>query len=233
MGDVVRGPIVPCEDWAAIIKTTRVDHTGEEIQLPEPITWAQIVPALAPADQTARVRATDLAEGPKRELLRDATKVLLPTEWPRSVPQAKVWVASVDDWADSCKGCAQRGLFTFIRPRMFSHAVERQCSTGCSGVPKKGQAVGGYQPFNFEAVLERDSFQCVPANHSSRHCGLAIPWSMVGIQVDDDERAIVWSESDMTAAFYCCLLEPLWYLFQAIDKLVPGDPLLQRLTLLL
>ena len=40
--------------------------------------------------------------------------------------------------------------------------------------------------------------------------------------MDQDDRAIVWSESDMTAAFHCCLLEPSWYSF-AIDKPVPGS----------
>ena len=28
VGDFVRGPIVPCEDWATILKTTRVDYSG-------------------------------------------------------------------------------------------------------------------------------------------------------------------------------------------------------------
>ena len=34
--------------------------------------------------------------------------------------------------------------------------------------------------------------------------------------MDEDERTIVWSESDMTAAFYRFLHEPSWYLFQAV-----------------
>ena len=88
--DFVRGPIVPYEDWAIIFKTTGVDYTVEEIKLPEAITWAQIAPALPPADWAARVRSIVLAEGPLRELLRDPMKVLLPpTEWPQPVPQPK------------------------------------------------------------------------------------------------------------------------------------------------
>ena len=45
-------------------------------------------------------------------------------------------------------------------------------------------------------------------------------WS--GLEVDLDDRVIVWSESDMTAAFNCLLLEPARYPFQAINKTVPG-----------
>ena len=86
---------MPSEDWAILLKTAKVDYNREEIKLPEALTWTQTVPALPPADMTARVRATDLAEGPIRELLRDPTKILLPSaEWPQPVPQAKVWVPS-------------------------------------------------------------------------------------------------------------------------------------------
>ena len=42
--------------------------------------------------------------------------------------------------------------------------------------------------------------------------------------MDDDERAIVWSELDMMAAFYCFFLEPSWYHFQAVNKAVWGSP---------
>ena len=76
--------------WATILKRTRADDPGEEINLPEAITWAQIAPALPPADRTARGRgrAVDLAEGPVRELLRDPMKALLPpTEWLQPVPK--------------------------------------------------------------------------------------------------------------------------------------------------
>ena len=54
----------------------RRDYPGEEIKLPEPTTWAQIAPALPPADRKARGRAIVLAEGPKRELLRNPMKAL-------------------------------------------------------------------------------------------------------------------------------------------------------------
>ena len=41
--------------------------------------------------------------------------------------------------------------------------------------------------------------------------------------MDQDDGAIVWSESDTTAAFCCFLFEPSWYPFQAISKLVSGS----------
>ena len=72
---------------------------------------------------------------------------------------------------------------------------------------------GGYQSSNFEADLKRDSFQCVPTDHWNRHQSLAT------------SRTVVWnwSGSDMTIAFCCFLLEPFWYSFQAINKIVAGS----------
>ena len=150
--DFVRSPVVPSEDWASLLKTAKVDYNGEEIMLPEAMTWAQIAPALPPANLTARVQAIDIAEGPNRELLRDPTKVLLPSaESPQPVPQAKVCVASACDWADICKGCARRRLFTFLWPRdVFS----------CVGTPVLNGKLS-----KFEADLERASLQCVPTGY--------------------------------------------------------------------
>ena len=45
--DFVRGPLVPSEDWASLLKTAKVDFNGEEIKLPEAVTWAQIAAAFA------------------------------------------------------------------------------------------------------------------------------------------------------------------------------------------
>ena len=76
------------------------------------------------------------------------------------------------------------GLFTFLWSRDVSHVSGRQCSMACS-------------------VWQRSaSWWRVPTFQFSG-------WS--GIEVDPDDRVIVWSESDMTAAFCCSLLEPSWY----------------------
>ena len=97
------------------------------------------------------------------------------------------------------KDAPKEGCSRSSGPMMFFHALERQCSTGC---PE-------YQ--------RRASWWKVPA-----FSFLPVPqWS--AIEVDDDERAVVWSESVMTAAFHCFLLEPSWHPFQAINKPVLGS----------
>ena len=64
---------------------------------------------------------------------------------------------------------------------------------GMFGVPKKGKLVEDTNLSILRLILNG----ALPY-HSQ--------WS--GIEVDGDDRVIVWSDSDMTAAFYCFLLEP-------------------------
>ena len=88
--------------------------------------------------------------------------------------------------------------------------------------PKKGKQVEGTNLPILRLILN-----AIPSNAVQRIIEAdtrALPyhgqWS--GIVVDGDDRVIVWSESDTTAAFYCFLLEPSWYLFQATNKTVPA-----------
>ena len=99
------------------------------------------------------------------------------------------------------------------------------------GVPKNGKLVEGTNlpilrriliaiPSRaFQRIIEAD-IRALPHHGQSS-----------GIEVDQDDRAIVWSESDMTAAFYCFLLEPSLYHSFAINKTLPACP--RNLILLL
>ena len=105
---------------------------------------------------------------------------------------------------------------------------------GMFGVPKKGKLVEGTNlpilrltlnailSIAFQRIIEADK-RALPYHGQ---------WS--GIGVCQDDRAIVWSESDMTAAFYCFLLGPS-LVFQSVNNFVPrsfaavfDSPLLQK-----
>ena len=79
---------------------------------------------------------------------------------------------------------------------------------------KEGQAGGRYR------IIEADS-GALPYHGQ---------WS--GIGVDDDERTIVWSESDMTAAFYSFCSSPLGILSKQLTSLF-RDSWPRHLTLLM
>ena len=94
---------------------------------------------------------------------------------------------------------------------------------GIFGVPKKGKLVEGTNLPILRLILNAiasNAFQRI-TKADIRALPYHGQWSE--IEVDDDERANVWSESDMTSAFCCFLLKPSWYTFQAINKPVPGS----------
>ena len=66
--DFVRGPVVPSEDWASLLKTAEVDYNGEEIRLPEAFTWAQTAPALPPSNLTGGRTISGIATRPNTSL---------------------------------------------------------------------------------------------------------------------------------------------------------------------
>ena len=104
-------------DWAMKLKRIRLDYHGEEVKLPQCITWSAIEPALPNRGQVGLLRATDLCEGWLGEVMRDPRKALLPRDqWPAELPAAKVWVESDTDWENIVRNCAERQLWGFITP---------------------------------------------------------------------------------------------------------------------
>ena len=77
--------------------------------------------------------------------------------------QAKVWVASDDDCLRFVKDAPKEGCSRSSGPRMFFMSWNGSAQRDVRSA-SVGQAGGRHLPI-FEAGLERDSFECVAANH--------------------------------------------------------------------
>ena len=217
--DFLGGDAIPVKDWGSELQKVKLDYSGEEVHMPEAVTWAQLEPALPPMGTAARVRALDLAEGWLRERLLDPKKCLLDEmDWPVEPAKARVWVASDSEWVRICRGAAERGLFAFLQEEDVFHAGGRPVFNGLFGVPKKGKLVPGT-----DLPVLRMIINAIPSNEFQELLAgdiRSLPyfgqWS--GIQVDDADRVLVWTERDMTAAFYLFRLEDAWLPYQAIGK---------------
>lgn len=219
--DFVQGPEIPVLNWGEVIRNVKIDYNNEEVKLPELVTWARLEPALPPLGGGARVRAADLAEGWLRECLLDPSRCLLPEEdRPKAVPPARVWVESDEEWSKVCGGAADRKLFTFLKKEEILHVGGEPVLNGLFGVPKKG-GTGETSPL-------RMIINAIPTNSLQRLLAgdiRSLPyfgqWS--GIHLEEDERVVVMSELDMTAAFYVFRMEPAWWGYQALSKPVRGS----------
>ena len=127
-------------DWATKLKRIRLDYHGEEVKVPQCITW--IEPALPNHGQVRRLRATDLCEGWLGEVMRDPHKALLPRDQlPADLPAAKVWVESNTEWKNIVRYCAERQLWGFITPDKWVWHNEQPLLVGAFGVPKPERKV--------------------------------------------------------------------------------------------
>ena len=220
--DFLKGPTVPAKDWQAEIRKTKLDYNGGEVKVPVPVTWAQLEPALPPPGSAGRVRAIDLAEGWLAEVLADPRAALLPeAEWPDPPPPAKVWVDTQEEWVKICRGSARLGIFTFLRKSEIFHVRGEPVLNGLTGVEKPGKTVP-----NTDLAVLRMIINAIPTNMFQQLLiGIrTLPyfgqWS--GVQLDDQDRVLVFSEKDMTAAFYIYLMEEGWWPFQALSRPVKG-----------
>ncbi|CAK0857372.1 unnamed protein product, partial [Prorocentrum cordatum] len=222
VGDFVKGHDIPFVDWAETLRHARLDYQGEEMKVPEKLTWEQIEPALPPVGQSARVRATGLVQGVLKHNLENPQLCLLPEgEWPTAVPTAKVWVDGEADWHRICQGAARRGIFSFISERDVFKVKGTPVLNGLFGVPKRNKKL----PVTDKAIL-RLILTAIPTNSYQKVLEADIrclPYHMqwAGIQLED-EQVLVWSESDMTSAIYNFRMEPEWLKYQAIGRAVPG-----------
>ena len=127
------------------------------------------------------------------------------------------------EWERIVEGCAERGVFGFLRREEVFQVRGEPLFLGAFGTPKKDEVVPGTVdpilrliinaiPLNVLQLLLMGDIRGLPDFHQ---------WS--GIQLDDEERVFVWSELDMTASFYLFRLEEEWKRYQALCRPASGD----------
>ena len=187
------------------------------------VTGKQLEPALPPRGKAACVRAADLLEGWARICMDDPKKTLLPEEnWPDEMPKPQVWVENQEEWNEICAGAADRGIFTFPKKQDVFHFRGTPLLNGLFGVEKKNKILENGQPVPpmiINAIPTNALQEMIEAD--IRTMPYFVQWS--GISVEEEDRAVVWNELDMTSAFYVFRLEPAWYRFQALAKPVSGQ----------
>ena len=134
--DFVRSPVVPSEDSASLLKTDKVDYIGEEITLPEALFWAQIAPALRPAnlyqpliwrkDQFGNCYVT---QQKSFSLLQDGLSLFR---------RPKSGSLQITTWLTFAEVVPGEGYSRSSSLEMFSQASGRQCSMACSGCQRRG-----------------------------------------------------------------------------------------------
>ena len=92
----------------------------------------ELASGLPPNWRAAHVRLVDVLEGPLREQLMSPEN-----PWAPAPPKEKVWVRTEQEYLEICRGCAEMGLFTFLRLGEVMQAHGQPVLNGLMGVQKK------------------------------------------------------------------------------------------------
>ena len=163
-----------------------------------------------------------MLDGPLREQMISPASVLLPENlWPPVPPTAKVWVQTEEEYLEVCRGCAEMGLFTFLRSRDVLQAHGQPVPNGLMEVQKKDSVLPNGPP------ILRMITNAIPANAYQELLSGDIAklpyfaqWN--GIQLDREDLVVSWSEADMSAACWGIPLgtKLVWH---ALAEPVPGS----------
>eukprot|EP00959_Pyramimonas_sp_CCMP1952_P068968 1439707-Pyramimonas_sp.AAC.1 len=55
--------VVPCEDWAASLKSARIAYDGSAVERAQRLSWPQVFPGLPRPEPCASMPAEEIAEG--------------------------------------------------------------------------------------------------------------------------------------------------------------------------
>ena len=150
-----------------------------------------------------------MLEEPLREQLMSPVGVLLPENlWPPTPRKAKVWVGTEQEYSDMCRGCAEVGLFTFLREVMHAHG--HQVLDGLMGVQKKDSVLPSGLPIWHMIInaIQANAYQELLGGDMAMLPYFA-QWN--GIQLDQEDLVVSWSEADVSAAFLIFRMEPSWF----------------------
>eukprot|EP00971_Amphidinium_carterae_P027627 544227-Amphidinium_carterae.1 len=201
------------------LRGSRVTYGGDVVEHAHSVTTAQILPTLPSADAGARVPILDHVDLKLVPWLAQPDLALKPqSEWPATVPRAKVMCADAD-WPEVCRLFHERGLIAPISDSGIFHAHDKPVLNGLFGVEKVDKAPRG--------PALRLIMNLVPTNTYLKEVlgevstlPRAGQWAM--IVVHEDELMTVYGE-DQTSSFYLYALPEAWRPYMAFGRRVDGS----------
>jgi len=214
--------------WESVLAKAEVDYGGEEVFPAQNMTWQQVKPALPKKGKAGAVRLLDICEGMMAEVVRNPEVLLKPKcEWklPPSKPKVQ-WVESDDEWRKIVVGCAELGIFRFLKPDELLYVDGRPVRHNCLGVGKGKKLANGLEVLRmvFNLDLTNSMLRLIIADIRS----LSYPGQWQAVQMldpaeeDENEFVFAFSSADLTCAYFCFQTERSWDRYLAFEEPVAG-----------
>jgi len=214
--------------WYNVLKMVSVDYSGEEIHPAQMMTWKQVKPALPAPGKAGAVRLLDICEGMMAEAMKDPSLLLKPEcEWkpPRKAVKAN-W-ATPDEWRKIVAGCAELGVFRFLKRSDLLHVSGVPVVHNCLGVGKGKFLDDGSEVLRmvFNLDITNSMLRLIIADiRSLSYPGQWQSVQMLDPQLDDGEEFVfAFSSADLTCAYFCFATERAWDKYLAFEGPVTGN----------
>jgi len=192
------------------------------------MTWEQVKPALPKKGKAGAVRLLDLCDGMMAEVVRNPDILLKPEcEWklPPVKPKAQ-WVLDDEEWRKIVVGCAERGIFRFLKPEELLYVDGRPVRHNCLGVGKGKWLDNGLEVLRmvFNLDLTNSMLRLIIADIRS----LSYPGQWQAVQMldpleeNDTEFVFAFSSADLTCAYFCFQTERAWDKYLAFEEPIAG-----------
>ena len=214
--------------WDKVLSTLELDYSGQEVHPAQMMTWEQVRSALPQPGKAGAVRLLDLCEGMMAEVICNPEILVKPkSEWklPKSTPKMQ-W-ADDDEWRKIVIGCAELGVFRFLKPDELLYVDGLPVRHNCLGVGKGKWLQNGLekQRMVFNLDLTNSMLRLIIGDIRS----LSYPGQWQAVQMldpiveDEHEFVFAHSSTDLTCAYYCFRMERAWDKYLAFEDPVKGS----------
>ena len=214
-------------DWANVLTDVVVDYSGEEVHPAPMMAWAQVQPALPKKGKAGAVRLLDVCEGMMAEVVKDHTILLRQNvEWKLPRTKSKSNWATVDEWVKIVVGCAELGIFRFLKRSQLLKVDGVPVLHTCLGVSKGKQIPSSLAMLRmvFNLEITNSMLRLIIADiRSLSYSGQWQAVQMLDPQVADGEEFVfAFSSADLTCAYFCFGTEESWDMNLAFEGPVTG-----------
>ena len=202
--------------WADFLKVRSIDYKGDEVQVAQYTTWANLAPALP--DEIGTVKLEDVMEDGSKHYALHFEDFLVPSDAQEYTRPPRVMIAD-EDWLEVCQGLLSKGVCGLLRASEVFHVNKKPLLNGLFGVSKNDQANG--------IEIHRLIMNLIPLNKLCRSfegdVGTLPAWpSMAPLCLQPTEDLLISSE-DVKCFFYIFETPVTWRPYMAFNKIVPPE----------
>ncbi|CAK0814213.1 unnamed protein product [Prorocentrum cordatum] len=205
--------VVPCEDWAASLKSARITYVGSAVERAQRLSRPQVLPGLPRPEHRASMPAEEIAEGVVKEFLEYPRRCLLDLDALEAPPKAGAVLIQPGEDLVIAKELISMGLCVALEEHELIKIGPVSLLSGVLGAPK-GEQLGPDAGSRRGQDVPRFIVHLTASNSVQAlwEGGVNLPphFGMRRSIMLEGEQELAWSWLDLKGRFYLLRLQRTW-----------------------